>query len=46
MTTRKHARLTFTRRLKMLQQMTLQGLIAVKAAALQRVTPLLISMQP
>lgn len=40
MNTHKHARLTFARRLEMVQQMTLQGLSAVQAAAVQGVTPL------
>lgn len=35
----KHARLTFARRQEMVQQMTLQGLSAVQAAAVQGVTP-------
>lgn len=39
MNTHKHARLTFARRLEMVQQMTLQGLSAAQAAALQGVTP-------
>lgn len=39
MNTHKHARLTFARRLEMVQQMTLQGLSAVQAAAVQGVTP-------
>jgi transposase InsO family protein len=38
MNTHKHARLTFARRLEMVQQMTLQGLDAVGAAAAQGVT--------
>lgn len=36
MNTHKHARLTFARRLQMVQQMTLQGLSAAQAAAVQR----------
>lgn len=39
MNTHKHARLTFARRLEMVQQMTLQGLSAVQAAAVQGITP-------
>jgi transposase InsO family protein len=39
MNTHKHARLTFARRLEMVQQMTVQGLSAVQAAAVQGVTP-------
>jgi len=39
MNTHKHARLTFARRLEMVQQMTLQGLSAAQAAAVQGVTP-------
>lgn len=35
----KHARLTFARRLEMVQQMTLQGPSAMQAAAVQGVTP-------
>ncbi len=35
----KHARLTFARRLEMVQQMTVQGFSAVQAAAAQGVTP-------
>ncbi|MFE8647308.1 IS481 family transposase, partial [Sphingomonas sp. NCPPB 2930] len=38
MNTHKHARLTFARRLEMVKQMTLQGLDAVQAGALQGVT--------
>src|SRR3954465_6083726 len=38
MNTHKHARLTFARRLEMVKQMTLQGLDAVRAAALHGVT--------
>ena len=38
MNTHKHARLTFARRPEMVQQMTLQGLSAVQAAAVQGVT--------
>lgn len=39
MNTHKHARLTFARRLEMVQQMTLQGLSAVQAAAVQGAIP-------
>ena len=38
MNTHKHARLTFARRLEIVKQMTLQGLDAAQAAALQGVT--------
>ena len=38
MNTHKHARLTFARRLEMVKQMTLQGLDASQAGALQGVT--------
>ena len=40
MNTHKHARLTFARRLEMVQQMIVQDLSAVQAAAVQGVTPL------
>lgn len=39
MNSHKHARLTFARRMEMVQQMTMQGLSAVQAAAGQGVTP-------
>ena len=39
MNTHKHARLTFARRLEMVQQMTVDGFSAVQAAAIQGVTP-------
>jgi hypothetical protein len=38
MNTHKHARLTFARRLEMVKQMTLEGLDAMRAAALHGVT--------